>query len=500
MHLQLDRTFGSSSLLLFACFLVISLSYLGFNRKRRGIILLRLQFYKRRTSGANTPPRSIRPEKAFSTQELSYKNVFPPQRRETLGQIGNELLVNLKKPIAGIVALKDVASNTTCVPLETSIWDTNEVICTPTGFSSDEIKALGDFPDYATLSGVSLPAPYPEFDIDKALPRPYRPFRWPYHQTMSLMKMENNWWIELEHEYASKISQRQKLVAEHGKNVLDYLPGSELACKELMEMVLQFLCARYPHYFSLDVLNMTFHNDILRTKADLRSEHPLHVLLNHVPEDFAITLRDPETGHYYFRAGVICSSLGWNVASKIGLRLDEIHQPIPDYKEKMQFSMDRYFARKPTDRPIQRGSWGLEVDTPLYMPPGDPHEIYRDIQDPTITLSRCHLRVDWQTLRRLPLSAGIVFNFKALFTPIEALRDEPRVPLLLLKVLEEGKESLMKYKNSWHVEHVVCPALREWSAEQARNGKIEQGWEVHTLEESPWFEGWKEKWKRQQGF
>jgi hypothetical protein len=41
------------------------------------------------------------------------------------------------------------------------------------------------------------------------------------------------------------------------------------------------------------------------------------------------------------RAAVICSALGWNVASKIDKRLDEIHEPIPDYKEKMQFSMDR---------------------------------------------------------------------------------------------------------------------------------------------------------------
>jgi hypothetical protein len=36
--------------------------------------------------------------------------------------------------------------------------------------------------------------------------------------------------------------------------------------------------------------------------------------------------------------------LGWNVGTKIGLQLHEIHEPIPDYKEKMQFSMDRYVA------------------------------------------------------------------------------------------------------------------------------------------------------------
>ena len=108
-----------------------------------------------------------------------------------------------------------------------------------------------------------------------------------------------------------------------------------------MEMVLQFLCARYPHYFSLSEDQKVFKNEILRTEQDVRAKHPLLIILDSVPEDFAIMLRNPETGYYHFRAGVICSALGWNLGTKIGLQLHEIHAPIPDYREKMQFSMDR---------------------------------------------------------------------------------------------------------------------------------------------------------------
>jgi Protein of unknown function (DUF3445) len=124
--------------------------------------------------------------------------------------------------------------------------------------------------------------------------------------------------------------------------VLQWLPGSELACKELMEMVLQFLVTRYPQYFSLSDDQKTFTNRILGTTQDVRGKHPLMIILDNVPEDFAVMLRNPETGYYSLRAGVICSALGWNVGTKIGLQLHEIHAPIPDYKEKMQFSMDRY--------------------------------------------------------------------------------------------------------------------------------------------------------------
>ncbi|RMD43609.1 hypothetical protein DV735_g1550, partial [Chaetothyriales sp. CBS 134920] len=346
------------------------------------------------------------------------------------------------------------------------------------GFSVAEIKSLGDFPDYPTLSGVPPPAEYREFDIDKALPRPYRPFRWPFHQTMSLTKMDADWWLEVENTYTSRIAQRKQLYEKHGEGVLQWLPGSELACKELMEMCLQFLCTRFPHYFSLADDKKTFENKILASTEDVTKKHPLLVLLDHVPEDFAIMLRNPETGYYQFRAGLICSAIGWNLASKFNQQLHEIHTPVPDYKQKMQLSMDRqvtlvfvfigaaadqvrFFAKMPTDKPIQRGSWALEIDQPLYMPPGDPDEASREFQSADLTAERCHFRVDWQTLRRLPLSASMVFNFKALFTPVQEFRDEPYIPSILLKVLNEGNEAIIKYKNTWHVEHVVKPLLEQ---------------------------------------
>jgi hypothetical protein len=54
-----------------------------------------------------------------------------------------------------------------------------------------EIQELQDFPDYAALSGIALPDPYLEFDIKKAMPRPYRPFRWAYHQTMCRSRLNS---------------------------------------------------------------------------------------------------------------------------------------------------------------------------------------------------------------------------------------------------------------------------------------------------------------------
>lgn len=156
--------------------------------------------------------------------------------------------------------------------------------------------------------------------------------------------MEPDWWLELDQSYASRITERKQLFLQYGKGVLNYLPGSELGCKEIMESALQFYCARYPQYFRLSRCaskGWVFHNGVLKSETVVASMHPLHVLLENVPEDFAVMVRHPEDGCYYFRAGVICSSLGWSVETKLGKQLKEIHSPIPDYKEKMEFSMDR---------------------------------------------------------------------------------------------------------------------------------------------------------------
>lgn len=307
----------------------------------------------RKDSTAKTPPRSFSPDKKdpqSASSPPTYSHALPPSRRESMLQLKGATTPWCEVDEADM--LKDM------LPMTANYKTSSGKLYTPTGFSVDDIKSLGDFPNYAALSGVPLPSAYPEHDINKAIPRPYRPFRWAYHQTMcmynlvlqemwtknlniALMRMETDWWIELESTYKSRIAQRKELYAKYGKAVLDALPGSELACKELMEMVLQFVCTRYPQHFTL-VDKRILKNHILGTEHDVQTRPPLEILLENIPEDFAIMLRDDETGFYYLRAAVICSALGWNVASKIGKRLDQIHAPIPDYKEKMQFSMDRY--------------------------------------------------------------------------------------------------------------------------------------------------------------
>lgn len=163
------------------------ITYLSLSQRQKDVVFRRLRLRGRRASSANTPPRSLSPDKKEPSntplKSSEYVNTFPPSIRENLEQVAANLPDDQRK------AMGDLSFDET--NWSKSVLDFDEDFRTAdpnkyvfTGMKIQEVRGLGDFPDYSTLSGVPMPEPYLEHDIDKALPRPYRPFRWAYHQTM----------------------------------------------------------------------------------------------------------------------------------------------------------------------------------------------------------------------------------------------------------------------------------------------------------------------------
>ena len=146
----------------------------------------------RRNSSADTPPRSLTPEKKVPSNAppaAEYKDIFPPSSREALLKVAESLSTSQKKKI-GVQEITEEEFMKNVIPFEADYRECGPSTYTPMEISMAEINALGDFPDYSKLSGVPLPEAYKKFDIGKALPRPYRPFRWAYHQTMGMLPLQ----------------------------------------------------------------------------------------------------------------------------------------------------------------------------------------------------------------------------------------------------------------------------------------------------------------------
>lgn len=110
--------------------------------------------------------------------------------------------------------------------------------------------------------------------------------------------METDWWLEVESTYVARVAQRMRLWKENGDRIVAFLPGEDvaLACRELMELTITWMCKRYPTLFKLiedDGRLVEGHDGPLvaggkifinvpletETPLDRGTIHPLHVLI-----------------------------------------------------------------------------------------------------------------------------------------------------------------------------------------------------------------------------
>lgn len=110
-----------------------------------------------------------------SFETANYKDVFP-QTQKVVTQDDLSIIKpyadRQKKPL----------------PFDVPYYEADHNCVSPTGYLvKDILRFNGDFPDYATLSGVPAPEAWEDFGIERVLPRPYRPLRWAYHQTMCML-------------------------------------------------------------------------------------------------------------------------------------------------------------------------------------------------------------------------------------------------------------------------------------------------------------------------
>ena len=163
--------------------------YLGLSQEQKDVVFRRFSLRVRRTSSSETPPRSLSPEKKVpgnsSPKSSEFVTTYPPSQRDTLKTLAPTLADEQREALGNLsFDEKDFVDKLMGFEEDFRTCDPEKYVAS--GFSVKEVNALGDFPDYSELSGVPDPEPYENFDLNKAIPRPYRPFRWAYHQTMCM--------------------------------------------------------------------------------------------------------------------------------------------------------------------------------------------------------------------------------------------------------------------------------------------------------------------------
>ena len=197
--------------------------------------------------------------------------------------------------------------------------------------------------------------------------RPWRPFRWPYHQTMSIFKLDINHWLDMDKWYIRYINEKQKIFQEHGDNHIAWLPESDDACEELLDTVVTHMTKRYPNLFK-KIDGSGLHNLVTGEQMDLSrplKEHPLRYVSRIAKEDFYIVKQRDDGRHYLVAAAVPFPGGYFTIKQKLGKYLDLIHEEVPYYNEKLKNSMERWFSRLKPSEPVERASWYASWDHEL---------------------------------------------------------------------------------------------------------------------------------------
>lgn len=244
--------------------------------------------------------------------------------------------------------------------------------------TTSKLQSTGSAPG----DGYPPVEPLLDFDWKTKEPIKIRPFKPKYNLTMSksllffdkftftdilqgIQETTVNELIEMDKNYLDRIMLRRRLMADYTNTVLAAEDSVKSAVDEFYTwLVGTYLPTRYPRMFQI-ISPPGGNSSVLRnlvTGEDLSmcsSEAPketLRALGGLVDDDFLFLVPSEDGDSFTLKGFVTCFPNGFNTSKKLNMKLRDIHKPVPNYKEKLEKSMDRYFAKLKPGRFIKRAN------------------------------------------------------------------------------------------------------------------------------------------------
>lgn len=258
--------------------------------------------------------------------------------------------------------------------------------------------------------------------------------------TIGLRPLQISEWIEIDDQLPAYIEEKRRLYAEIPDKVLVAEDGTEAAQQEVLELLVEHLQAHYPTlgHFRLRG-DDGFKGDILKS--------PLARAALLVQEDLVLMRKSPEG--WRLVAASLCFPSAWNLLEKFRKPLHQIHAPVPEFGggTRNASMIERIFDNLRVEEPVLRWNWSLHDDMKLYHPHSNSGPGRRfgegDLRDKVI------LRLERQTLRKLPKSGDILFTIRIQVDPLEVLEmhsDGPKLAQAIDAQLGAMSSDQLNYK------------------------------------------------------
>ena len=279
--------------------------------------------------------------------------------------------------------------------------------------------------------------------------------------------------------YRSRIQFRRDILESDEYDVVACnLKGNDAVFELYRWLTVTYLPCRFPNHFKLNNGEKAFSPALLLSEITgeriplqpYSSLAALKILGAHIDTEFLLLLPNPITGNYHLEAFVNCTPSGFNTRAKLSLPLAAIHIPVPGYKQKLEKSMDRFFASLPNGKIVKRANWSITTNRELFSLDGNHGHVGLDhltqsnlefnadetakrdrspSEESDFSIDDCVLRCERQTLHRLPVTGALVFAFKTYQYELLDVRQEGNGEALTQAIdgLKEGSvPSMNVYK------------------------------------------------------
>lgn len=270
-------------------------------------------------------------------------------------------------------------------------------------------------------------------------------------------------WIEPDADLDAFLAEKERLCREHFARIFYAGEDSRAAQQECLDLIAGHLLTRHAGIYSRsgDVMHFAGRSVDLSDPAIL----PLFKAGSLVQDDLVI-LEKRDTG-WHLTAGYVAFPSAWSLAEKAGLPMEGVHAHVPGFAGGTRNAMmiNRIFDNLQPDLPAMRMNWSIYPAGELFWPP-DRNDLANKAP---FTAAGNFIRVERQTLRRLPKTGGIVFTIRIYADPLAQLKtlpDDERTARALADKLMEFSDEQLAYKGMVSKKDALIDYLRSSQAEK----------------------------------
>lgn len=189
---------------------------------------------------------------------------------------------------------------------------------------------------------------------------------------------------------------------------------------------------------------------------------PLEGAAARVSDDLCLLQRGAD-GHWRLEAASLVAPTFWRLAEKAGQPLGGLHDPVPDANPGLVARIARMFDALRPGQVLERFNWTVQAGDARFTPDAAPLKALAANTSDEAALRVLHLRVERQTISKLPDSGLLLFTIRIAVDPLEAVLSSPDRIAAFQAAWDGTDPALAAYKGWPHYERLVRAALRRLS-------------------------------------